>query len=258
MIEILIVCGIKNQVEYHDNIIKIINNINKDTIITKSLCNFTTLNKTNADIYISDIYDGYFLYNESFIADIFDDNCDEENYEPIKNFNIENNNKFDYIILEHCPVFDLIPEFIKHYNLLKKNGYLIIYVHSHLTPEFNNFKYHKKLPILDTLYSRYKNNIYKKENDDIYDMKTHCENYYNYCVNYNPKLNYADLSTVENKDEDLSLYKNKKLAEELAEKYNNLDKNKKLAEELVEELSEKYKKYKIKYLKKKKENAPNN
>ena len=36
------------------------------------------------------------------------------------------------------------------------------------------------------------------QNDDIYNMKKHCENYYNYCLNYNPKLNYTDLETFIN------------------------------------------------------------
>ena len=42
MIEILIVCGIKNHDIFHEKIIGIINNINKPTIITKASCNFMT------------------------------------------------------------------------------------------------------------------------------------------------------------------------------------------------------------------------
>ena len=218
MIEILIVCGIKNNDIYHEKIIEIINNINKPTIITKALCNFTTLQRINndeADIYISNFGGKLFLYDESLIDYVND--YQDEDYEPIKQFNIKNNNKFDYIILEHCPLFnsiDMIPEFIKHYNLLKKNGYLILYSDSNLTSEFD-FIHHKEFPILDNLYSRYKNNIYKKENDDIYNIEQHCKNYYNYCLNYNPKLNYKDLATVKNEDEDLALDKN----DELAKKY---------------------------------------
>jgi hypothetical protein len=227
MIEILIVCGIKNEDKYHEKIIGIINKINKHTIITKALCNFTTLQRINydtADIYMSDFADKYFIYDKSLEEYVIEDLQDEK-FGPIKKFNIENNNKFDYIILEQCPLFNsinMIPEFIKHYNLLKKNGYLILYINSNLTSEFD-FSHHKEFPILDNLYSRYNNNIYKKENDDIYNMEQHCENYYNYCLNYNPKLNYKDLATVKN--EDLALYKNKELAKKYfkyKKKYLNL------------------------------------
>ena len=250
MIEILIVCGIKNYDAYHEKIIGIINNINKPTTITKELCNFTTLqNSDDADIYISNFAENHFLFNKSLKKYVVEDDLNED-YSEIKEFNITNNNKFDYIILEHCPInksTDMIPQFIKHYNLLKKNGFLIVYINSYLNSEFN-FSNHKELPILDNLYFRYNNNIYKKENDDIYNMETNCDNYYNYCVKYNPKLNYKDLDTI--KDEGLD--KNNKLAEELATKYKILD------------LVKKYEKYKKKYLEEKKKyleykkNVPHN
>ena len=46
------------------------------------------------------------------------------------NDKIENNDKlkYDYIIYEHCPINSFNIEYIKYYNILKLNGYLIIYI----------------------------------------------------------------------------------------------------------------------------------
>ena len=59
MVEILIVCGIKNYDNHHENIINVINKIINPISISKELCNFYTLQTINK------------FYDEDFTADLF-------------------------------------------------------------------------------------------------------------------------------------------------------------------------------------------
>jgi hypothetical protein len=136
MVEILVVCGIKGFNKFHEAIINVINT-NTPIPVSKESCKFYTLQTINnyfnedapADLYISTISSNLFIFDRSFEEAVFDGDQDE-GYLPIKKFNIEHNNKFDYIILEHCPILEsfMIPEFVKHYNMLKPNGYFIIFI----------------------------------------------------------------------------------------------------------------------------------
>jgi hypothetical protein len=194
--EILIVCGINQYTKYHEKIIGIINNINKPTMINSSMCTFTTLqnidylHSTPADIYMSSFSNNFCIFNKShkqYLAG--------ERNPQIKKFNDDHDGKFDYIILEHCPVLtspEMIPQFIKHYNLLKQNGYLILFFDGDLNHEFK-FTKHTDFPILDYIFNRRGNNIYLKQNNDMYNMVDHLKNYYKYCLNYNPATNYIKL-----------------------------------------------------------------
>jgi hypothetical protein len=211
MINILIVCGIKNYDEYHDSIIGIINNINKSSAIDKSLCNFVTLQHMNfygkieSDLYISNIDSNFCIFDERFALDIIV-NQKDDTFEPIKKFNNEYNNKFDYIILEHCPINQhvviMIPEFIKHYNLLKNNGYLILFSENLLLQNFefkDDDNKHFDFYILNNIYTKYGNNIYQKKNNNIYNMREHCKNYKNYCLAFIEDPNYTGIPIFEYK-----------------------------------------------------------
>lgn len=195
MVEILIVCGIKNYDTHHENIINVINKIINPINISKELCNFYTLQTINnfynedvpADLFISSFDNDLFIFNKSFEEIIFEGDQDERN-SSIKEFNIQHNNKFDYIILEHCPIFNssiIIPEFVKHYNMLKPNGYFIIFSSGNLTSDFQ-FIENYNFPILDKIFNRINNNIYKKMNDNVYNMEICCKNYGEYSKNYIP------------------------------------------------------------------------
>ena len=202
MINILIVCGIKGFDKYHDSFIKIINNINKPIEITKESCEFYTLQNMNrfddessqADLYISDIQDNFFIFDRSFEEAIFEYDQNED-CKQIKKFNSDHNNKFDYIILEHCPIVNsisMIPQFIKHCNMLKNNGYFILFTEVNLDSDFQ-FTSSINLAILEKLFTKFGNNIYQKTNDILYDMRAQCENYIKYNLNYDPVSNYDEL-----------------------------------------------------------------
>jgi hypothetical protein len=197
-IEILIVCGIKDENQYHDNIISIINRLQKNSEeITKEKCNFVTLQNyasfyqcdTESDLYISDPRDYCFIFNESHRDAIDEQQCEE--YSVLKKFNDSHNQKFDYIILEHCGFKDAVPNVIKHFNLLKYDGYLIDYIHNCFSVCDANFRVHnREYPILLKIgYCLIENNIYQKKKNIIYDMKEQCTNYNIYCNNYNPNYN---------------------------------------------------------------------
>jgi hypothetical protein len=110
MVEILVVCGIKSFNKFHEAIINVINS-NTPIPVSKESSKFYTLQTINnyfnedapADLYISSIGSNLFIFDKSFEEVVFDGDQDEK-YLPITNFNIEHNNKFDYIILEHCPI----------------------------------------------------------------------------------------------------------------------------------------------------------
>ena len=194
MVEILVVCGIKGFNKFHEAIINVINS-NTPIPVSKESCKFYTLQTINnyfnedahADLYISSIGNNLFIFDKSFEEVVFDGDQDEK-YLPIKNFNIEHNNKFDYIILEHCPIFGLpfiIPEFVKHYNMLKPNGYFIIFTQKNLDKDFQFIENHN-FPILENIFTRTNNNVYQKMNDNVYNMEENCKNFMEYCKNYIP------------------------------------------------------------------------
>jgi len=194
MVDILVVCGIKGFNKFHETIINVINN-NTPILVSKESCKFYTLQTINnyfnedapADLYISNISSNLFIFDRSFEDAVFDGDQDES-YLPIKKFNIEHNNKFDYIVLEHCPTFlesIMIPEFVKHYNMLKPNGYFIIFINQNLGKDFKFYE-NSNFLILDNIFTRINNNVYQKMNNNIYNMEANCKNFMEYCTNYIP------------------------------------------------------------------------
>ena len=85
MVEILIVCGIKNYDNHHENIINVINKIINPPSISKELCNFYTLQTINefynedftADLFISSFENYFFIFDKSFEQIIFYEEQDE-------------------------------------------------------------------------------------------------------------------------------------------------------------------------------------
>lgn len=128
MYKILVVCGLNELNIYHEKYIKIIKKYCNNNSITLENCTFINLNNLKSYNQLLSI-DLKLLYKPSTF--IYSNNFDK-NMKQLKKINdkIENNDKlkYDYIIYEHCPINSFNIEYIKYYNILKLNGYLIIYI----------------------------------------------------------------------------------------------------------------------------------
>jgi hypothetical protein len=237
MINILIVCGIKNFTKYHTTIFEIIKKIDSKIQFTEGSYTIETLQDVNrlsidSDLYISNENNNYCIFNRTYQEKILDGKNDE-NDEEIKKFNAEYNNKYDFIILEHCPIGlpSIIPQYIKHFNLLKNNGYFIIFTSSNVDSNFN-FKHNPdndikyKLPILENIFTKINTFVYQKQNNVIYNMNRHIRNYNRYytiathntrhlgylnalvkeLVKYNPNITYDTYDTSNSDSIYLSKY----------------------------------------------------
>jgi hypothetical protein len=109
----------------------------------------------------------------------------EEHNPVIKKLNENLNNTFDYIIFEHCPTYSTFPQLGKYNNLLKKNGFLIIFVKADLDTNYEFTKDNRE-PILENIFTFKKNNIYQKTTDKMYNMNDYCEQYIHHCLSFNP------------------------------------------------------------------------
>jgi hypothetical protein len=221
MINILIVCGIKNMNKYHTTIFELIKKIDSKIQFTEGSYTIETLQNVNrisidSDLYISNENNNYCIFNKTH-----SDGKNDENDEDIKKFNAEHNNKYDFIILEHCPLGlpSIIPQYIKHFNLLKNNGYFIMFISSTIDSNFN-FKYNSdndikfNFPVLEHIFTKINIYVYQKQTSAVYNMNRHTRNYnrhytiavqntmhfgylmplYKEIVKYNPNSTYDTLN----------------------------------------------------------------
>lgn len=229
---ILIVCGEHKTDKYYDKHIEIIKKYCQNSNINRCNVTFENLNKGDEYLSISNIYNEYKLIPRGEFESMYDYECErnhvnDEIIEDNKKFNDDHNNKYDYIIFEHCPIPYFQIEYFKYHNMLKLHGYLIIFCeifffdsNNIVTPCFNDNTIvnrenesqndRDKCELYDDgricdssvclqeiynlqflngcgkIFSRINKYMFKKENENIYNMKSIIQKYFEYIFNFNP------------------------------------------------------------------------
>jgi hypothetical protein len=112
----------------------------------------------------------------------------------IQELNTNLNNKYDYIIYEHCPLEPNV-NYVKYYNMLKPNGYLI-YFSSYSYDDNGNIisnemmidnKVKLQCESFNTIFKRINSLIFQKKNDNIFNIVDVIDEFIKYQYQFNPK-----------------------------------------------------------------------
>lgn len=123
---ILIVCGINGSDNHYPKIIDLIKKYCDNTTIDINQVHFECLNVEDDHLRLCDIYNEYKLIPE-FGPDCYNSEITETEKRKLLEFNNGHDYYYDYIIFEHCnyALFDI--EHVKYFNMLKLNGYLLLF-----------------------------------------------------------------------------------------------------------------------------------